>query len=64
MAPSAAEEVFDADNTIEINIEREMTLEETARAFDRSYSTVKKLNPDIQPDVRLKAGTAVKIPIF
>ena len=64
VAPSAAEEVFDADNTIEINIEREMTLEETARAFDRSYSTVKKLNPDIQPDVRLKAGTAVKIPIF
>lgn len=64
VAPAAGEEVFDADNTIEINIEREMTLEETARAFDRSYATVKKLNPDIQPDVRLKAGTAVKIPIF
>lgn len=64
VAPAAGEEVFDADNTIEINIEREMTLEETARAFDRSYATVKKLNPNIQPDVRLKAGTAVKIPIF
>ena len=60
----AKEEPFDMDNAIEINIEREMTLEETAKAFDRPYSIVKKLNPTIAPDTRLKAGTAVKIPIL
>lgn len=64
VTPPAKEEAFDEDNTIVINIEREMTLEETAKAFDRSYSIVKKLNPAISPDTRLKAGTPVKIPIF
>lgn len=62
--PPAKEEAFDDDNSIMVNIEREMTLEETAKAFDRSYETVKKLNPSIPTDTRLKAGTPVRIPIF
>ena len=64
VTPPAKEEAIDDNYVIEINIEREMTLEETAKAFDRSYSAVKKLNPTISPDTRLKAGTAVKIPIL
>lgn len=64
VAPPAKEEAFDEDNAIVINLEREMTLEEAAKAFDRDYAKVKKLNPSIAPDTRLKAGTAVKIPIF
>lgn len=64
VTPPAKDDAFDADNSIMINIEREMTLEETAKAFDRSYETVKKLNPSIPADALLKAGTPVKIPIF
>ena len=64
VASPEKEDVYDADHTFEINLEREMTLEEAAKAFDRSYSTLKKLNPTLSPDARLKAGTPVRIPIF
>lgn len=64
VTPPAQEDVFDPNTVITITTQREMTLEETAKAFDRSYEALKKLNPTISPDVRLKAGTPVVIPIF
>lgn len=54
---------FDAE-TVAITLNKDMTLEQVAKMYDRSLETLKKLNPHLNPGEVLKASTTIKIPIF
>ena len=49
---------------IAIPLDREMTLEEVSRIYDRNYQALKKLNPGITENQKIKAGTLIKMPMF
>lgn len=50
--------------TLEMKLDKDMTLEQVAQAFDRSIDTLKKYNPSLKSGEVLKADTVIIVPIF
>ncbi|MBR2425227.1 MAG: LysM peptidoglycan-binding domain-containing protein [Lentisphaeria bacterium] len=64
VAPAPVAEVSADIPTLDMKLDRDMTLEQVSQAFDRSVDVLKKHNPSLQSGEVLKAGTTVVVPIF
>ena len=63
--PAAAEkEAANDANSLPLTIDKDMTLEQVSRAYDRSIDSLKKYNPSLKDGEVIKAGTTIKVPIF
>ncbi len=60
----AEADAIDESMVITVNLDRDMTLAEAAKVYERSLPDVKKLNPQYREGETLKAGAPLKITIF
>ena len=63
-APAAEKEAAKDSHTLSLTLDKDMTLEQAARAFDRSIESLKKCNPTLNDGEVIKAGTTLAVPIF
>lgn len=64
VAPAADKDVASDMPTLDMKLEKDMTLEQVAQAFDRSIDTLKKYNPTLKSGEVISAGTSIVVPIF
>ena len=64
-APAVAEkEAANDGHTLSLTLDKDMTLEQVSKAFDRSIDSLKKYNPSLNDGEVIKAGTTLAVPIF
>ena len=64
-APAVAEkEAANDGHTLSLTLDKDMTLEQVSKAFDRSIESLKKCNPTLNDGEVIKAGTTLAVPIF
>lgn len=62
--PAAEKEAAKDSHTLSLTLDKDMTLEQAAKAFDRSVESLKKCNPSLNDGDVIKAGTTLAVPIF